>query len=322
MASTFTTARNLEKPGSGDFVGTWDAPVNANYDVVDAGMGQTATISGAAGSVVLSAAQFRSAQITFNSTLLASITVTFPTSFTGPYVAYNACTGSSAFTITLATTAVGGQAIAVKPGEPCDVWNDGTNLRYRNLGHIGSYWDYAGSSVPNWVSGCTIPPYVACDGTAISSVTHPLLYNIVGATTPDLRGRSRAYLNQGTGRLTSSQGGVDGNTNFASGGAQVTTLSSQHIPPVPVTVNETAHGHPVRTDISGSDNTNTFGGFALESANTTTFGAYTGAPSNTAGEQIGGNTTGITVTAGSTSPTAFSLLPPIAVGGITMIRAA
>ena len=69
MVSTFTTARNLEKPAAGDQVGTWGtASINPDLDVIDAGMGQTATISGAAGNVVLASGQFRCAAITFSLT--------------------------------------------------------------------------------------------------------------------------------------------------------------------------------------------------------------------------------------------------------------
>jgi hypothetical protein len=307
MVSTFTTARNLEKPAAGDQVGTWGtASINPDLDVIDAGMGQRVTIDGSAGSVVLAAAQFRCAQITINSTLLASITLTFPTSFTGGYTMYHAATGSSAFTITLATTAAGGEAICCKPGELFDIFNNGTNIRFRNLGHIGSYWDYAGSSVPNWVSGCTVPPYLNCDGTVFSSATYPQLTAITGTTLPDLRGRMRAYLNQGTGRLTSSQGGVDGNTNYASGGSQTTTLSSVNIPNYALPVTDPGHFHPNQANGTlargGSDTCpdSTLGGTTFNSCSATT---------------------GISVNSGG-SGTPFSNVPPAVVGGITMIRAA
>src|ERR1700704_6233791 len=128
MVSTFTTARNLEKPAAGDQVGPGGtASINPDLDVIDAGMGQTATISGAAGNVVLASGQFRCAQITFNSTLVGSISATFPTSFTGPYTIYNACSGSSTFIITMGTTVFGGEVICAPPGELIDVFNDGTN---------------------------------------------------------------------------------------------------------------------------------------------------------------------------------------------------
>lgn len=231
MVSTFTPNINLEEPARGDYVGTWDTPVNANMTVLDLVIGGRTTISGTAGSVVLSAAQFQCKTITFNSTLLASIAVTFPTSFTKSYELYHTCTGSSAFVITLQTTAAGGQVVCAPPGEITEVINDGTNIRFKNLGRVGEYWDYAGSSVPAWVSGCTVAPYLNCDASTFSSATYPQLATILGSTTlPDSRGRGRSALNQGTGRLTSSQGNIDGNTNYAGGGSQSVTLASSQLP--------------------------------------------------------------------------------------------
>lgn len=297
-----TPAKNLEQPARGSNVGVWDTPVNNNTGIIDAALGQTATVSVSAGSVVLAANQFQCSQIVLSSTLLANITVTFPTSFTGPYTIAHTATGSSLFTITLQTTA-GGQVICAMPGEVFDVFNDGTNLKYKNIGHrIGQYWDYAGSSVPAWVSGCTVPPYLHCNGSAFSSATYPTLAALIGTTLPDSQGRFRATLNSGTGRITSgsSTGGVDGNTAFAAGGSQTTTLSSQNMPPVPYT--DPGHSHTV----AAANNTGTIGpvggtvGFATITTST--------------------NTIGITI--GNASPTNFSNLPPAYIGGITLIRAA
>ncbi len=107
MVSTFTPNVQLEEPARGDYVGTWDTPVNANMTLIDLILGGKVSISGAAGNVTLAAAQFQSKTLTFSSTLLASITVTFPTSFSKSYEIYNTCTGSSLYTITLQTTAAG-----------------------------------------------------------------------------------------------------------------------------------------------------------------------------------------------------------------------
>ncbi|MGY4370884.1 hypothetical protein ACVW1A_006949 [Bradyrhizobium sp. LB1.3] len=91
----------------------------------------------------------------------------------------HACIGSSNFTITLQTTATGGRVVCLPPGEIVDVINDGTKLAFRNLGRIGSYMDYGGSSMPSWVTGCTLQPYVNADGSAISSASYLLLFRYV-----------------------------------------------------------------------------------------------------------------------------------------------
>ena len=72
MASTFSPNIQLEEPGRGDQVGVWDTPVNANMSVIDLTIGGIATQALNNSNVILSAAQFRSKGITFNSTLTGS----------------------------------------------------------------------------------------------------------------------------------------------------------------------------------------------------------------------------------------------------------
>lgn len=230
MASTFTPNIQLNEPARNDDVGTWDTPVNSNMTLIDLVAGGIATIALNNSPVVLSAAQFQAKQITFNSTLTGSVAITFPTSFTKSYEIQNLCSGSSAFVITLGTTA-SGQVICCPPGETIDCFNDGTNLKFKNLGRVGSYMDDCGSSVAAWISGCTVPPYLNCDGTSFSSATYPVLVvRLAGTTLPDFRGGIAAYLNQGTGRMTTAGAGVDGNTNLARGGSNGVTLVSSQLP--------------------------------------------------------------------------------------------
>ncbi|WP_316234229.1 hypothetical protein [Bradyrhizobium sp. SZCCHNR1098] len=304
MVSTFSPNLQLEEPGRGDQVGTWDTPVNANMTLLDLVGGGLTTISGAAGSVALSAAQFQNKTITFNSTLLTSITATFPTSFKKSYEVYNTCTGSSAFTITLQTTVAGGQAVCIPPGEIVDVVNDGTNIRFKNLGRVGEYWDYAGSSVPNWVSGCTVPPYLICNGGTFSSATYPTLALILGSTTlPDQRGRTRYMLDQGVGRVSSAVSGVAGNTIFAGGGDQQTQTHNHSI-------TDPTHQH--------AQNTGTVMSGAGSPPGLVTGG--TGAPIQIGGFLTQAAATGITVNNAGNG--AAQNMPPLLVAGITLIRAA
>lgn len=311
MVSTYTPNVNFEEPARGDQVGTWDTPVNNNMTLNDLIVGANTTITGAGGSVVLAAAQFQCRQITFNSTLLASITVTFPSTFKKDYIIRHTCTGSSAFIITLQTTVAGGQVVACRPGNAFQVYNDGTNLTFVNLGtEVGGYWDYAGSSVPNWVSGCTVPPYLNCTGGTFSATTYPQLAIILGSTTlPDFAGRIPGYLNQGTGRITSSQGGVDGNTLFATGGSQQTTILSSNLPNS-IPYKDVGHVH-------GGGTFNIGVGFA---------GGAVGPPSgfgsgtNTSSATIGITINPSTAAAGTDQP--FTNLPPMIVGGLRLIRAA
>lgn len=305
MVSTYTPNINLELPGRGDYVGTWDTPVNSNETISDLTLGGIATIGLNNSPVVLSAAQFQSAGLVFNSTLTGSVSITFPTSFKKPYWVQHACTGSSAFTITLQTTAASGQVIAVPPGQTVTMVNDGTNLRFVNFGGmIGSYWDYAGSSMPNWNDGCSVRPFLNCDGSAVSSATHPVLFGMLGGTLPDLRGRLRLTLDQSAARVSSAVSGFSPNTVGAGGGGQSQTIGSSNLP---------AHSHPV-TDPGHTHTTN------AQTGNTTTGGGGFPAGTNT-GATINSAVTGLTVANSTYANAAFPIMPPVAVGGLTLIRA-
>jgi len=328
VASTYTSNLAVEKPGSGDYSGTWDTPVNADFDVFDRAFGTIQSIDLSGGSLTLSTAQTRSAILMFTGALPSNVTVTVPGLSSAPgttisgktYVVENLCTNTSAYTVTIQTTCASTGSrwvVCAPPYDPTQIMIEGTNssnngsIRYIGLDRVGTLWDYAGSSVPNWVSGCTIPPYLNCDGTTFSSATYPALATILGSTTlPDTRGRFRATLNQSQSRITSgsSTGGVDGDTNFASGGSQTTTLSSQNVPSVPIT--DPGHTHETSS-----------GARFLTNASTTGTVVYDGGVNALTGSTItGSRVTGIT--AGSTSPTNFSNIPPAVIIGLTLIRSA
>jgi hypothetical protein len=303
--STFTPNLNLEQVTRNADVGTWDTPTNANWTLTDLVVGGIATVSLNNSPVVLNAAQFQARQITFNSTLTGSVVITFPTSFTKAYDIYNACTGSSAFVITLETTA-SGQVICCPPGEIVEVVNDGVNLNYRNLGRIGSYMDFAGSSVPAWISGCSpVKPYLNGDGTTFSSAVYPVLAGMIGTTLPDSRGRSRFALNQGQSRITStgsSGAGVDGNTLFASGGDQLAQAHNHAI-------TDPGHTHSFSNNpvITGVHSATPAGG---------------GSEANPAGSQSTTINSAVTnITINSALSGAGQNMPPAYVGGLTLIRA-
>ena len=300
MVSTFTPNIQWEEPARGDDVGVWDTPVNNNGTLIDLITGAINTISLNNSNVVLSNAQFQSKQITFNSTLTGNVIITFPTSFIKSYEIQNLCTGSSAFTITLETTA-GGQVIAVPPGETIDCFNDGSNIKFKNLGRVGSYWDYCGSSVPNWVSACTVPPYLNCVGGSFSSATFPALAVALGGTTlPDSRSRNRIPLDQGAGRISSAVAGFSPNTVGNAGGDQ----------------NFQAHTHA--NNLNDPTHTHTIPGYTSAGAPLTgvgNSGSFTTLTTNPAA-------TGMTITNASAGSGASGNVPPTYVGGLTLIRAA
>lgn len=307
MVDPVSPNKSLAQPTSGTDVGTWDTPMNGNMSIIDNSFSGLATIPVSSQAVTLSSAQYQCVFLQFTGQLLANIAVTLPAigSF---YTIINDATNSSAFYITVATTAAGGRVIGLPPGTMTDIMTDGVHARFRGLPHIGSYWDHAGSSTPAWVSACTIPPWLYCNGTTFSSATYPGLASLFGSTTlPDFRGRMGFNVNNGTGRITSSQGGVDGNTLFAAGGAQTTAMSSQHMPNISFPVTDPGHTHGVSHNaISGGQ-------------------VWSGA-SNTISDEIhatitvNSNVTGVQVNSGG-SNTPFAVVPPSIVGGIRLVRA-
>jgi microcystin-dependent protein len=191
-----------------------------------------------------------------------------------------------------------------------DVMSDGVNMRFRGLPAAGTYWDYGGSSTPAWVNGCTVPPWLYCNGTTFSSATYPALTDIIGGTTlPDFRGRTSIQLNDGTNRTSS--GGIDGNTLFASGGNQSFALSQANLPNTTFPVTDFGHTHTATTD-----------------ANTGTAAVH---QFISGGAPIGANVpatislnpafSGVRVFSGG-SGAQVGLVPPTTFTGIRMVRAA
>lgn len=301
MADPTTANIQLFQPTRGSDTGVWDVPVNGNMGILDLILGGVATVSLNNANVTLASSQYESKTITFNSTLTGNVIITFPTSFIKSYEIYNICTGSSAFTVTLQTSA-GGQIVCAPPGETVEIWNDGSNLRYKNMDRVGTYWDYAGSSVPAWISGCTVPPYLNCDGTTFSSGTYPQLTTILGSTTlPDSRGRFRAALNQFTGRMQSSVS-IDGNTIFTGGGSQF------------------VHGHSHSNSLTDPGHTHTVLVFAPNFSGNNIGGTNGGSLGNTG--VTNSAVTGVTINNAGFGLGNTQNVPPAYIGGLTLIRAA
>lgn len=296
-----TANKFLEQPARGSNVGVWDTPVNANTGIIDNSFGGMATIALTNSPVILSSAQYQCVFITFTGALSGTCPITLPAvgSF---YTVQNLTSNTSAFQVTLGTSLAGTQVIGCPWGEPFDIMTDNVgNVKFRNLGRVGTYADFAGSAVPAWVSACTVPPYLNCTGAVFSSATYPVLATLLGGTTlPDSRGRYRAAMDQGTSRLVSVGGfGIDGNTLLAGGGSP--TLAQANLPNVSFPVTDPGHSH-------------TFAG-------STAIGATGGAQSVyfPGGTTVTSTTvTNITVNSGGSGALVY---PPGFAGGITMIRA-
>lgn len=309
MADPTTINTSLAVPTRGSDTGTWDVPVNGNFNSIDAMMGSVTSVALTSAAVTLLSSQTLVSVIRFTGTLNANVTVTLPGIYKSWTIDNQIVNSPSSFAVTLVSTS-GASVLGCPPG-PQDVFYDGTTINYRNLGRIGEYWDYCGSTVPTWVTASTKPPYLNCNATVFSSATYPVLANLLGTTTlPDSRGSFRATLNQATGRLTAAAGGVDGNTAYARGGTDSVVLNTTQIPSHAHanSLNDPGHTHSHNAALNAATSTTGGGGFGIVGVVAATINA---------------NFTGMTITnAAAGGGASHSSIGPTYIGGITMIRAA
>src|SRR6266705_6143889 len=297
--------------------------------------GGVTTIALSSQNVVLLSSQGQNAVIKFTGTILTNVSITLPSIYKGWTIDHQVLNPPSSFAAQLLSTS-GAVGLGSAPGVN-DVFYDGTNIKYRNMGRLGEYWDYSGPAVPSWVSFCSIPPWLNCNGTTFSSAFYPQLANHLGTTTlPDSRGRVRMALNQGTSRVTI---GINGDVIFAVGGDQ--QLQSHTHTGGGTTGNENAnHTHSVSGATSGqsADHSHIYQyaggptvggggafGFATALANnastTGTSNDHTHAFSVTTGLESAVHSHNYNFTTSTAGTGGSQNIQPSYVGGVTMIRA-
>ena len=315
MTEPTTTNKGLIIPNTGDLPGTWGAAaINPDMAAIDGMLGGVATISLVNTNVVLTVptgftatpavgpTQAQNAILRFTGVLTAACVVTLP--LPGFYIVENLCT-VGAFYVALSSVAPGG-IICAPPGEATHVYCDGIDVKYVDLGRIGSYMDLGTATVPAWISNCTVRPYLNCDGASFNASIYPVLNAMLGANyLPDLRGRSRAALNQGTNRINTADSLVDGDTLLAAGGADAQIIYKGNLPNYNLSVTDPGHQH---YGIIWQ------GGTAHQGASTGGDGVGWFQSSTTVAY------TNLTVSTGG-SGTRLTTLPPTQICGLTLIRA-
>lgn len=303
-----TVNRKLSIPGTGTEVGVWGAnDLNPNFAIIDAISGSVATL-GLAGSgpITLTDAQQQVAIIRLTGALVANVAVTV----TEPafWIIDNQTTGNFVVTIGGAT----GSVIATAQGSRTTVAYDGTNAGFVDQGEPGTYKKFAVSTVPLWITACTVNPYLPCQGGTFLGATYPALAALLGTTfggngittfgLPDLQGRANFDIDNGAGRLTNATMSTNGTIGGA-GGAQTQTLTQAQLPVTIVnqTLNYGANGF-----IGGS-----VGTFSISGGPGTTL--VTGNTGN-----LNANITINPATFGSGA--AHPIMPPALITGITFIK--
>jgi hypothetical protein len=130
MASSFTTNKVLEKPGNGDYVDTWNVPLNGDMDIVDQAFGGTTSLNATGGSATLTDTQYRSLFLSISGAISASVVYTIPSGKAGQWIVFNSTTDSSGgpWTITFASGG-GGTSFVVPRNTRMHIVSDGTNIR-------------------------------------------------------------------------------------------------------------------------------------------------------------------------------------------------
>lgn len=126
MASTFTTNKTLELPGNGDYVNTWNIPVNGDMSIIDQALGGTTNLNASSGSAVLTVSQYRSLILTVSGTMSSNVIYTLPAGVGGQWIVSNATTGF--YELTFASATGGGLVVAVAQGTVVLISCDGTNF--------------------------------------------------------------------------------------------------------------------------------------------------------------------------------------------------
>lgn len=129
MASTFTTNKGLERPGNGDYVDTWNIPVNADMTVIDTALGGVLNLNATAGNAVLTTSQYQNLIINVTGAMSANTTYTIPSGVGGQWIVRNATTDSSGgpWSVIFASGG-GGTTVSAVRGKNITIWSDGTNI--------------------------------------------------------------------------------------------------------------------------------------------------------------------------------------------------
>jgi microcystin-dependent protein len=321
-----TVNKALNTPNTGDLSGAWGTTaVNNNMTVIDgylAGV-QTVSLTNAnvslsistgsigTGSITAGAGPVQSANavVKFSGTLSGNCTITFPCP--GFWIVENNCTVGTFYVAARASGT--GNVIGIPPGEPCHIYNDGTDAKFVDMGRVGEFLDLCVSTTPAWMSACTVLPYLPCVGsTTYSFSTYPALAAMLGSTfggngvttfgVPDLGGRVRLPIDSGGTRITFAGSNITGTLFGASGGAQnqSTIIAHSHA------VTDPGHVHTFTYNVHASSNgpdVNDMTQIGTLSSSKTTVSTTTGISLATTG-----------------SATALVTVPPALVFGVTFIK--
>ena len=128
MTSSYTTNKRLEKPANGDYIDTWNIPVNDDMDAIDKAFGGVTYLNatGVAGTVVLTFEQYRSLTLIISGTLTADVEYAIPGGVGGHWIVKNQTTG--AFNVAIISSGAG--SVLVEQGFNSTIFSDGSSISF------------------------------------------------------------------------------------------------------------------------------------------------------------------------------------------------
>lgn len=250
MVNPRTVNTGIIVPLTGADVDLWgELDVNPNMVAIDGFIGGVQTIAITGGNLTLSApagftatptpgpTQSQNRVLRLTGVLTTNELITLP--LPGSYIVENLTTGNFQVQIQGAVSVV--EAVALPQGSATSIYNDGSRVRFSDLGKVGQMEFWAGlTALPTWITWCTVPPYLLCDGGAQTFTQFPYLGARLGANfggngvttfgVPDLRGRYPLAYDGTGGRVTAAGCGINGQQLGAALDAQVITLTANQMP--------------------------------------------------------------------------------------------
>jgi microcystin-dependent protein len=300
MSEPITPNIGLIVPNTTDLPNAWGtSAININMSALDGMFGGFQALSfSAATTVTLTTptsgaltpgtgpCQSQNACIALSGTLSGNVVINL--TMPGRYVFHNKCVVGSLF-VKLSPVSGGGHSVGLPPGQKVTIFFDGTDVDYVDTLPVGAAFDLHGAStVPAWITACTVLPYLLKDGTTYSTATYPALGAMLGSTfggngattfkVPDERGRVRFGVDpsDATGRLNDSLS--NGGNMGSSGGDQELQQHSHG-------VTDPGHHHTG----AATSNQGSAGSSNLLTTNGVTGNSFTGITINNAGSGQGGN---------------------------------
>jgi len=260
MTSTYTQNKGLEKPANGDYSGSWNVPVNSDWDIIDKAFGGTYTVSLTNTNVTLTQANVQNTCVKLTGTLTGNVTIYFPSGISGFYLVNNATSGSYAVTLASAGGSPGA-TLAASQGVFTFIWSDGSNVYAATT---AAYVAGSGISITGNTIGINYPLSTVYGGTGQSTYTSGqlLIGNSLsgGLTASTLTAGANITISNGNGTITiastGGSGAFDPTLNYTYSGTQTFNGTTSSLATIltnaaePATVSATAATGTINFDFT------------------------------------------------------------------------